>query len=117
MHKIGESRARAWFVTGERISAEDARQAGLVHRIVPEKELGAAAQTVLDAILLGGPEAVAEAKHLARAIAAMPLREATNMAIQRLAERRASAEGREGLAAFLEKRKPSWAAGPGAKRP
>src|ERR1039457_1680542 len=117
VHKVGESRARAWFVTGERISAEEALQAGLVHRIVPEKELGTAARTILDAILLGGPEAVAEAKHLARAVSAMPLREATNMAIQRLGERRASAEGREGLAAFLEKRKPSWAAEPSAKKP
>jgi methylglutaconyl-CoA hydratase len=116
VHKIGESRARAWFVTGERVSAEDARQAGLVHRVVPEKELGAAARAVLDAILLGGPEAVAEAKHLARAIASMPLKDASNQAIQRLAERRASAEGREGLAAFLEKRKPSWAAEPAAKK-
>ena len=117
VHKIGESRARAWFVTGDRIPAEEALQAGLVHRIVPEKELGAAARTVLDAILLGGPEAVAEAKHLARAVATMPLKEATNMASQRLGERRASLEGREGLAAFLEKRKPSWAAEPAAKKP
>jgi methylglutaconyl-CoA hydratase len=117
VHKVGESRARAWFVTGERISAEEALQAGLVHRIVPEKELGTAARTILDAILLGGPEAVAEAKHLARAVSAMPLRDATNMAIQRLGERRASAEGREGLAAFLEKRKPSWAVEPSTKKP
>ena len=117
VHKIGESRARAWFVTGERVSAEAAHQAGLVHRIVPEKELATAARSVLDAILLGGPEAVAEAKHLARAVAAMPLKDATNMAIQRLGERRGSAEGREGLAAFLEKRRPSWAAEPPAKKP
>jgi methylglutaconyl-CoA hydratase len=117
VHKVGESRARAWFVTGERVSAEEARHAGLVHQVVPEKELGTATRAVLDAILLGGPEAVAEAKHLARAVAAMPLRDATNMAIQRLGERRASPEGREGLAAFLEKRKPSWAAEPALKKP
>ena len=88
-----------------------------MHRVVPEKELATAARSVLDAILLGGPEAVAEAKHLARAVAAMPLKDATNMAIQRLGERRGSAEGREGLAAFLEKRRPSWAAEPPAKKP
>jgi len=117
VRKVGESRARAWFVTGERISAEEARQAGLVHRVVPEKELGAAVKAVLDAILLGGPSAVAEAKRLARTVGTMPLREATNMAIQRMSERRGSAEGREGLAAFLEKRKPSWAAEPAAKKP
>jgi methylglutaconyl-CoA hydratase len=117
VRKVGESRSRAWFVTGERISAEEARQAGLVHRVVPEKDLGAAVKTVLDAILLGGPAAVAEAKRLARTVGTMPLREATNMAIQRMSERRGSAEGREGLAAFLEKRKPSWAAEPAAKKP
>jgi methylglutaconyl-CoA hydratase len=116
VRKVGESRARVWFVTGERITAEEARQAGLVHRVVPEKELAAATKAVLDAILLGGPEAVHEAKRLARAVGSMPIREATNMAIQRMGERRASAEGREGLAAFLEKRKPSWAE-PSAKKP
>lgn len=116
VRKVGESRSRAWFVTGERISAEEARQAGLVHRVVPEKDLGAEVKSVLDAILLGGPAAVAEAKRLARTVGTMPLREATNMAIQRMSERRGSAEGREGLAAFLEKRKPSWAAEPAAKK-
>ena len=55
VHKIGESRARAWFVTGERVSAKEACEAGLVHRIVPEKDLATAARTILDAILLGGP--------------------------------------------------------------
>lgn len=117
VHKVGESRARAWFVTGERVSAEEALQAGLVHRVVPERELGTATRMILDAILLGGPEAVAEAKHLVQAVATMSLRDATNVAIQRLGERRASAEGREGLAAFLEKRRPSWAAEPAAKKP
>jgi methylglutaconyl-CoA hydratase len=117
VHKVGESRARAWFVTGERITAAEALQAGLVHHVVPEKELGAKAKTVLDAILLGGPEAVPEAKRLARTAGSMPIREATNIAIQRMGERRSSAEGREGLAAFLEKRKPSWAAEPAAKKP
>ena len=116
VRKVGESRSRAWFVTGERISAEEARQAGLVHRVAPENELDAVVKTVLDAILLGGPAAVTEAKRLARTVATMPLREATNMAIQRMSERRGSAEGREGLAAFLEKRKPSWAAQPAANR-
>lgn len=117
VRKVGESCARAWFVTGERVTAEEALRAGLVHRVVPEKDLGAAAKVVLDSILLGGPEAVHEAKRLARTVASMPIREATNWAIQRMGERRASAEGREGLAAFLEKRKPSWAAEPSANKP
>lgn len=116
LRKVGESRARAWFVTGERVTAQEALQAGLVHRVVAEKDLAAATKAVLDAILLGGPEAVLEAKRLARAVAFQPIREATTLAIQRMVERRASAEGREGLTAFLEKRKPSWAADPAPKK-
>ncbi len=117
VRKVGESRARAWFVTGERVSAEDALRAGLVHRVVPEKDLAAATKMILDAILLGGPEAVPEAKRLARTAGSLPIREATTLAIQRMGERRGSAEGREGLAAFLAKRKPSWAADPSQNKP
>lgn len=117
VRKIGESRARAWFVTGERLTAAEARDAGLVHHVVPEKDLAAATKAVLDSILLGGPEAVAEAKHLVRAIATLPPRDAAATALQRMSERRGSAEGREGLSAFLEKRKPSWTVEPAGKKP
>jgi methylglutaconyl-CoA hydratase len=117
VRKIGESRARAWFLTGEHVTAADAREAGLVHRVVPEKDLAAATKAVLDSILLGGPEAVTEAKRLARSIVTLPARDAAATAIQRMGERRGSAEGREGLAAFLEKRPPSWTEGPAGKKP
>jgi methylglutaconyl-CoA hydratase len=108
IRKIGESHARAWFLTGERVGAEEARRVGLVHHVVPEKDLVRATQAVIDAILLGGPLAVAEAKRLVHAVHTMPAREAQAWALQRMAERRGSHEGLEGLKAFLEKRPPAW---------
>jgi len=61
-------------------------------------------------ILAGGPEAIAAAKTLVRDVSnAKTAAEATAVTARALASRRASAEGQEGLAAFLEKRKPGWA--------
>jgi methylglutaconyl-CoA hydratase len=110
IRKIGESHARAWFLTGERVGAEEARRIGLVHHVVPEKDLGNATRAVVDAILLGGPAAVAEAKRLVHAVVTLPPRDASAWAIQRIAERRGSHEGIEGLRAFLEKRPAAWTA-------
>ncbi|HTS02067.1 MAG TPA: enoyl-CoA hydratase-related protein [Thermoanaerobaculia bacterium] len=108
IRKIGESHARHWFLTGERVGAEEARRVGLVHHVVPEKELARATAAVIDAILLGGPVAVQEAKRLVHAVGTLPPREAAAWAIQRMAERRGSHEGLEGLKAFLEKRAAVW---------
>ncbi len=108
VRKIGASHARAWFLTGERVGAEEARRVGLVHHVVPEQDLGKATKAVIDAILLGGPAAVVEAKRLVHTVSTLPLREATAWAVQRMAERRGSHEGLEGLKAFLEKRPASW---------
>lgn len=108
IRKIGESHARHWFLTGERVGAEEARRVGLVHYVVPEKELGKVTKAVIEAVLLGGPAAVAEAKHLVGAVRTMPPRDAAAWANQHMAERRGSHEGIEGLKAFLEKRPAAW---------
>jgi methylglutaconyl-CoA hydratase len=108
VRKIGESHARSWFLTGERVGAEEARRVGLVHHVVAEKDLAGASNAVIEAILLGGPAAVVEAKRLVRTVSTLPAREATAWAVQRMAERRGSHEGLEGLKAFLEKRPASW---------
>jgi len=108
IRKIGESNARHWFLTGERFGAEEARRVGLVHHVVPDKDLVKTTKAVIDAILLGGPAAVVEAKHLVRAVGTLPPREASAWAVQRMAERRGSPEGLEGLKSFLEKRAPAW---------
>lgn len=106
---IGAREARRLFQTGEVIDAAEARQIGLVHRVVPAAGLPAAYAEVLDHLLAGAPGAQREAKALvARCGRAAPdLAEHTARCI---ATRRASPEGREGVAAFLERRTPVWQA-------
>lgn len=110
VRKIGESQARRWFLTGERFSAAEALRAGLVHVVVAEPELDAEVDRVVDALLLGGPEALSVSKGLARRMGRLPLEEALEEATGVIAARRASAEGQEGMRAFLERRSPSWTA-------
>lgn len=110
LRAIGPRHARRFFLTGERITADRALAIGLVHEVAPEAELDRAVERVLDELLAGGPEAQAASKQLIRTVLAMPqggslLTEAT---VAVIAARRASEEGREGLAAFLEKRPPLW---------
>ena len=98
--KIGTGAARRWFVTGERFGADVALRIGLVQEVADD--LSGAVTRVLGELLAAGPEAARAAKQLARA----PL-DADETA-RRIAERRTSAEGQEGLRAFLEKRSPGW---------
>lgn len=106
---IGERAARRYFLTAERFSAEEARRLGLVHRVVAPDRLEDAAHRMLAALLQGGPVAHAEAKDLIFTIADRPrdtkLNEET---AHRIARVRAGEEAKEGIAAFLEKRKPRW---------
>ena len=111
VRKVGESHAREWFLTGSRRDAHEARRAGLVHIVAAEASLVSVTEGVIDALLLGGPQALAEAKKLAQIVSHLPARELQTLTVQRIAERRASAEGREGVKAFLEKRSPAWAEG------
>ena len=101
--KIGPSAARRYFLTGERFDAGTALVIGLVHEV--ESDVDAACERVLRELLSGGPEAVRAAKRL---VLDAPLGDDT---AARIAERRASAEGQEGLRAFLEKRAPAWRSG------
>jgi methylglutaconyl-CoA hydratase len=107
VRKIGVSAARELFLTGERFSASRARELGLVHLVVALDQLDAAVDERVSELLLAAPGAVAAAKLLIRRVAPRSegLRELT---VEAIAERRSSPEGQEGLAAFLEKRKPSW---------
>ena len=107
---IGPREARRWFLTAERFGAEEARRIGLVHEVVAADQLEARGAAMVAELLKGGPEAIAEAKRLVRLVRTMPqggsiLAEAT---VAMIAERRASDEGKEGIGAFLEKRKPGW---------
>lgn len=108
VRKIGETNARVWFLTGERISADDALRAGLVHRVVPEAGLDAAVGSVIESLLSGGAEAVAGAKALARSVGRISLEEAVPLTVEAIVKRRVSPEGQEGMGAFLERREPAW---------
>ena len=108
--KIGPSAARELFLTGARFPAQRAYKMDLVHAVVPQPELDETVGRYVAEILTGGPEAIAAAKRLVRdAGQATTSADATSITAKALAARRASAEGQEGLRAFLEKRKPGWA--------
>lgn len=100
--KIGASAARRYFVSGEMFDAATALLIGLVHTVVPEGELDAALAGVLTELRSAGPEASRAAK---RIVLDRPDGPET---ARRIAERRTSAEGQEGLRAFLERRPPAW---------
>jgi methylglutaconyl-CoA hydratase len=108
--KIGWTHARRWFLTGERFDAATALRIGLVHEVVPEAELDAAVDRTVRALLSSSPDAVARAKRLLKGLNALaPDGALLDLTARTIADARASAEGQEGLTAFLEKRRPSWA--------
>jgi methylglutaconyl-CoA hydratase len=106
--KLGEHHAMRLFVTGERFSAAEALGYGLVHRVVEDHDLESAVQTEIDAIAKGAPNAVAAAKRLVREIPRLAPDDAYAVAAEKIAKLFTSAEAAEGLAAFAQKRPPSW---------
>ncbi len=106
---VGARAARRYVLTGERFGADEARRIGLVHDVVEDDALGTAVDAVIENLLLGGPAAIADAKELVAHVAATGNGQALlTETARRIARARASDEGREGIAAFLEKRKPRW---------
>lgn len=106
---MGENAARRYFLTAERFSAAEAHRIGFVHELVAADELDASVAAIAKALVSNSPNAVQQAKVLVRDVAGKPV-DAALLAdsAQRIASIRASQEGREGVASFLEKRKPSW---------
>ena len=104
--KIGETHARALFLTGERFDAERALRIGLVHRVADD--LDAAVEETIAQLRTSGPEAVRECKKLIAHVAASELAEAVPYTIEAIAARRVSEEGQGGMSAFLRKEKPPW---------
>ena len=104
LRKIGESAARRYCVSGERFDAETALRIGLVHEVTNDRD--AALARLLAELRTAGPRA---ARHAKRLVLDRPDGPET---AQRIAERRTSEEGQEGLRAFLERRRPAWAPAP-----
>ena len=107
---IGERHARRYFITGERFDAGQAWRMGLVHELaMDEADMDQRLGVIVTALLTAGPVAIREAKELVRAVANKPvMSELIQDTAERIARVRSSPEGREGVSAFLEKRKPSW---------
>ena len=106
---MGEAAARRYFVTAERFGAAEAHAMGLVHEVCAADALDAKVDTIVAAIVANGPMATRACKQLVRDVAGreitFDLRADT---ARRIADIRASDEGREGIASFLEKRRPGW---------
>ena len=106
---MGENAAHRYFLTAERFSAADALQLGFVHQVAAPDALEANVLALLKALTSNSPNAVRQAKTLVREVVGKSVDDALLAdTAERIAHIRASDEGREGVAAFLEKRKPSW---------
>ncbi len=106
--KLGTHHGMKLFLTGERFSGERAVDMGFAHRAVPADSLEQAVQEEIDMIRLGGPNAVVECKKLVRRVPRLETQEAFTETAEWSIRMFRSEEGTEGMAAFREKRKPSW---------
>ena len=111
MRKVGLSFATAAFTTGIRFDSHRAFETGLVHSVVDEGQLDPEVERFVDAVVSGGPEAVNAAKRLVRAVAGRSPDEVRDVTVEAIASARVSAEGQDGMRAFLEKRAPTWLGG------
>jgi len=108
VRKIGPAHATAMFTSGVRFDARRAQEIGLVEAVEAPEELDAKLGLYIDAVVAGGPNAVNAAKRLVREVAGQRAADVRQYTIERIAELRVSAEGQEGMRAFLEKRKARW---------
>lgn len=106
---MGEQAARRYFITAERFDAAAALRMGFAHEVVAMENLDTTVAGLLKSLVSNSPHAVVEAKKLVREVVGVPVTDALlRDTAERIAAIRASSEGREGVASFLEKRKPNW---------
>ncbi|GGY06600.1 enoyl-CoA hydratase-related protein [Paludibacterium paludis] len=106
---IGERATRRYFMTAERFNAGKAKRLGLLHQVLEADELDTAVTHAISQLLVNSPAAMAEAKRLVNRIGKLGAsEEAIAAGIESTVRVRTSAEGREGIQAFLDKRKPDW---------
>jgi methylglutaconyl-CoA hydratase len=106
---MGENAARRYFLSAERFSAVEAHRIGFVHELARAETLDASVAAIVKALVSNSQNAVKQAKVLVRDMAGKPVDDSVLAdSVGRVAAIRASQEGREGIASFLEKRKPAW---------
>ncbi len=106
--KMGGNAARRYFLTGEKFGNDEAYRFGLIHEEVPSDELAGRAVEMAKQLLASGPNAIKACKELIARVSSTLTPEVRDYTVKKIAELRVSAEAQEGIAAFLEKRKPSW---------
>ncbi|MGP3930169.1 enoyl-CoA hydratase-related protein [Nonomuraea sp. KM88] len=109
LRRLDPRAAAEYFLTGEVFDAARAAEIGLISKAVPEEELDAAVAHYADLLIKGAPEALALTKQLVRQVPAMSFPEGLRQMTTLSAERFTSEEGQEGIAAYMEKRPPTWA--------
>jgi methylglutaconyl-CoA hydratase len=106
---MGARAAHRYFLTAERFSAAEAQRIGFVHEVVPADQLDAKVEQLVQALISAGPAAVRACKQLVQEVAEQAIDAALiDRTVQGIADIRASAEGKEGVQSFLQKRKPNW---------
>lgn len=106
LRRLGRSVTREKLLTGERFGPEEALRIGMVHKAAEDLEAGV--QDVVTRLLKCSPQAQAASKRLLEEVGDLPESQQLAVAAPFIAKARASEDGREGLTAFLEKRKPNW---------
>jgi methylglutaconyl-CoA hydratase len=106
---MGEQAARRYFVTAERFGSAEARAMGLIHEVVTADAIDTKVDAIVAAIVANGPMATIACKRLVRDVAGREIgAELRSETARRIADIRASAEGKEGIQSFLDKRDPTW---------
>jgi len=108
LNKIGESNARAWFMSGEMFLAAKAKSMNLVHEVTTLDQFEARSNEIIDSFLKAGPEASILAKSLIKNVLTRKNEELKEFTCAAIAEKRISKEGQEGMKALLNKTKPNW---------
>ncbi len=108
LNRVGQGKAREFFLSGERLTSARALEAGLVNQVVPDDQLDDAVDKMVKQLLSSGPSALGVCKELLRTVPGQSVDEFKKYTAEVIARLRLSAEAQEGMDAFLNKRKPNW---------
>lgn len=106
IRKIGESAARAWFISGEKFNANTAQQMGLISEVTSVDEFTSRSDQLIESFMQAGPQAARSAKKLIRSL--KNVKDIKAHTCEQIAKHRVSTEGQEGMNALLEKRSAKW---------